>query len=306
MDNTFDRILDFIAPKIATTLFMIDASLKPQINEIRLRVNMPISLNICGENLFLSQSGKLTKEITETLVTAEKGDIDESFLLVCNHSVYSHSEEISESYITVSGGYRVGITGETVEAGGRITAFKNVMSLNYRIPHDAEFHFDNFYNFLTSSRGVLFCGPPSSGKTTAIRQAVRTLSSGAEGSPKRVSVIDSRNEISATSGGIPQNDLGKTSDIVISKNSAAAIKNAIRVMNPEFIVLDEIMSESEIEGVIFGTRCGVKMILSIHIGYKNEIREKKFIKRLVHDEVVNKAVYLKYAGAIPEIIDLEV
>ncbi len=306
MDNAFNEILSYISNKIATALFMVNDDIKQTANEIRIRVNMPVSLNIKGENLYLTKDGNITQNLSDNLIIAEKTDIDNSFLLVCNNSVYSHSDEMSNSYITVGNGFRVGISGETIENDDKILSFKNVLSLNYRIQHKITFQFDGLYELITESKGILFSGPPSCGKTTAIIEAIRCLSSGQYGCAKRVSVIDSRNEISAVFEGIPKNNLGTNTDIFLAKNTSNSIKNAIRVMNPEYIVLDEIMTEEELMGVIEGAKCGVKIILSVHCGSIQEIPTKTIIKRLFANEVIDKVIYLQYAGAKPKIIDLEV
>ena len=59
-------------------------------------------------------------------------DIGECFLELCGNSVHSFAREISEGYITLPGGHRVGFCGTAVEQGGRLSTLKDISSLNIR------------------------------------------------------------------------------------------------------------------------------------------------------------------------------
>ena len=62
-----------------------------------------------------------------------KKEIDETFENICEKSIYSYTKQISEGFITIKGGNRVGITGSCVIENNRVKNINNVSSLNFRI-----------------------------------------------------------------------------------------------------------------------------------------------------------------------------
>lgn len=71
------------------------------IEEIRIRVEKPIILKYSNQEIILRYKPK-QEEILQIL----------QFL--CDNSIYSYQNQICNGYITISGGHRVGITGEVV------------------------------------------------------------------------------------------------------------------------------------------------------------------------------------------------
>lgn len=95
-------------------------SLENSIEEIRLRSNQNIVIKV-GEKLNILNH-KLTKQ-----------EIIETFENICEKSIYSYTKQISEGFITIKGGNRVGITGSCVIEDGKVININNVSSLNFRI-----------------------------------------------------------------------------------------------------------------------------------------------------------------------------
>ena len=116
-------------------------------------------------------------------------DIGECFLELCGNSVHSFAREISEGYITLPGGHRVGFCGTAVEQGGRLSTLKDISSLNIRFAREVrgcaeELCARAFSGGLCS---LIVCGKPLSGKTTVLRDIARIL-----GDTRRVAVGDAR------------------------------------------------------------------------------------------------------------------
>ena len=88
--------------------------------EIRLRV---------GKNIKIKYSNG-EKNIGYT-VTSD--NIENIFGRLTQYSPYAYKEEINCGYITIEGGYRVGIAGTVVDEGGQVQTIKNISSLNIRI-----------------------------------------------------------------------------------------------------------------------------------------------------------------------------
>ena len=71
-------------------------------------------------------------EITDAFKNSGNPEI-ENIVIDTLEAYYAHIEEICSGYITLSGGHRVGICGKAVCSEGKIAAFKEVSSLNFRI-----------------------------------------------------------------------------------------------------------------------------------------------------------------------------
>ena len=94
---------------------------------------------------------------------------------ICENSLHAHFDTINEGYIAYKG-LRVGIFGRAVTAHGKgIISVRDFSGLCFRIPgvHRgcAE---EAVKEFLCHRQGILFYAPPGQGKTTVLREIVRT------------------------------------------------------------------------------------------------------------------------------------
>ena len=90
------------------------------LEEIRIRANKPIILKF----------NNLEKIINYNSTT---NDILEIMQYICENSIYSYQKQISEGFITINGGHRVGITGSCVIEKGKVININYINSLNFRI-----------------------------------------------------------------------------------------------------------------------------------------------------------------------------
>ncbi len=91
-----------------------------KLEEIRIRVQKPIILKF--SNLEKIIRYKITRE-----------EILNILQLVCENSIYSYQKQISEGFITIRGGHRVGISGTCVMENGNVININYINSLNFRI-----------------------------------------------------------------------------------------------------------------------------------------------------------------------------
>lgn len=67
--------------------------------------------------------------------------------------------------------------------------------------------------------------------------------------PKTCGVVDERGEIAAVYKGIPQNDIGRFTDVITNVPKPIGISILIRSMSPDIIVCDEIGSNQDIKAI---------------------------------------------------------
>ena len=53
-----------------------------------------------------------------------------------DYSIYAYQEEISQGFLTLQGGHRVGLAGKVVMEGSTIKTIKNISFLNIRFAHE--------------------------------------------------------------------------------------------------------------------------------------------------------------------------
>ena len=106
-------------------------------------------------------------------------------------------------------------------------------------------------------------------------------------------IIDEREEMAACNGGVPQNDIGISSDVITGYSKGAAVMIALRSMSPQKIVLDEIGNEDEAVAIEAGLNSGVDFFLSVHASSETELLKRKQIVRLLKSGAFSKIIFLK-------------
>ena len=114
-------ILDYFPLSIKKELEnYIEENIENNIEEIRLRINQNLTLKN-GQDIIM-----LKHKVT-------RNEMQETFENICEKSIYSYTKQISEGFITIKGGNRVGITGSAVMEEGKVKNINYISSLNFRI-----------------------------------------------------------------------------------------------------------------------------------------------------------------------------
>lgn len=276
MDTKINYALDLLSPDPLNAVKGFgDLS---EIDEIRLRVNRPISVSVAEKDLLLDTA-------------ASPSDIEHTFKTAFSYSMHSYSKELAHGYITTQGGNRVGICGTAVTATGRdsVDTLKYISSINIRIAREVKGCADEIMKTCLSDGlcGVLIVGAPSSGKTTVLRDLARQL-----GNRHKISLIDEQGEISATHRNIAQNDIGALTDVFFGYPKHVGISTAVRVMSPRALIVDEIGSDEDANALEFALHSGVKLITAVHGANLDDAKQKPAIKRLLEQSAFQWAVEL--------------
>ena len=218
-------------------------------------------------------------------------------------------------FITIKGGHRIGITGTTVIENGKIIYIKDISSLNFRIAKEIIGVSKNLLQYIIDAQNdriynTLLVGMPGSGKTTMLRDIIRTISNGILNNNlqgKKVGLVDERGEIAAVYNGTPQNDVGMRTDIMNNCSKSLGLTMLIRTMSPEIVTTDEIGGEEDFTAIEYAASLGINGIFTIHGNNLEQMMINKNIRKIVQSNIFERIIFLdkNEKGKINDIYALE-
>ncbi|HHX56326.1 MAG TPA: stage III sporulation protein AA [Clostridiales bacterium] len=300
-----DELLKIFSIKIRKLLAILDIDFE-LLQEIRLRVNSPLFIIYDNRELFISEAGKITKDIKDAFYIS-KNEINETMEYISNYSFYAFEEEIRQGFITISGGHRVGISGQVILDNEKIRSMKHISFINIRLSHQVKGCADKVMPHLYSDNKneclhTLIISPPRCGKTTLLRDIIRRLSNGDETHRgMMVGVVDERSEIGACYMGEPQNDLGIRTDVLDCCPKAKGMMMLVRSMSPRVIAVDEVGSSSDINAIEYVMNCGCRLIATVHGDSIDDIKGKPVLCELVKKKIFERYILLNNKDEVGEI-----
>ena len=217
----------------------VDNLSRDTLQEIRLRLGKRPQLVLGSECKWLE--GRVGEEDLSYVVNAAS-----------KYSPWS-AATVTQGYLTAQGGHRIGICGEAVVVGGKMTGIRSVQSLCIRVARD----FPGIAAGLKHLSGnVLILGPPGSGKTTLLRDLIRQIGDRGDGS---VAVVDERGELFPS-----EMDTGQAVDVMTGCKKSHGLELALRTMGPSCIAMDEITAQEDCEALTQALWCGVRLIATAH------------------------------------------
>ena len=241
-----------------------------RLQEIRLRTDKPVSVLYGGKKYFLCSQG-LTLERKKAL-TSDKVQVENALLAACEHSMHSYAEQMSKGFLAPFDGVRIGVCGTAVKNNGEITAFKDVVALNIRLPHRCKNCSEKFCSssFFPHSN-VLVISSPGRGKTTFLRDMIFQTSLFPKG--LNILVADERNEIAGMSDGKSQFDLGERADVITFADKGFAFSCGVRTMTPDIVACDEI-DEKDLISLFEISSTGVNIYATMHGKNLEDLKSK--------------------------------
>lgn len=292
-DGAFLKILMFLDDEIAGLASSIPQRRGGSITELRLRTGRPLSAVYGRESMFVTPRGELSDRADRAYICTG-AQLQQTFYRICRNSVYSYEQELREGFITIPGGHRCGFAGRTVVQNGVVTGLRDISSINIRIARQVRGCGDGILPYICRRGGLQSClivSPPGGGKTTVLRDLIRSLSYAG----RRVAVIDERGELAAMFGGVPQNDLGPLADVLDGTPKKEGILQALRCLSPDVIAFDELGDTAEAEAVLQGIGAGVPVLASLHAQSAAQAQRRPQAKKLFEAGAIDVVAVLEGA-----------
>lgn len=257
------------------------------LEEIRFRTGKPIVLKINSKD-----------KIINYIVSSE--ELLKILQLVCENSIYSYQHQISEGFVTIKGGHRVGISGSCVIENGKVININYINSLNFRIARQVVGASNEIIKYIlniekNNVKNTLIVSPPGAGKTTILKDISMQISSGINKlnfEAINTGIVDERGEIAALYKGIPQNNIGMKVDVLDNVSKGIGMKMLVRSMSPQVIIADEIGGQEDVEAINYVMCSGCKGIFSAHGEKIEDLYLNIFLKQLLIGHVFEIIIFL--------------
>lgn len=288
---------------------------RPDLTEIRLRVNLPLIIRTLRREYYMTEEGELSCGEEETSrksggVFGEVGDLPRRpgnvfceagetpcgtgnayivtpediriiFQKISQYSLFAYKEEMREGFITLKGGHRIGLCGKVYYDGEGKRQLQQISSMNIRIARQITGCCRTFFPYLTEDGcffNTLLISPPGGGKTTFLRDIIRMLSDGTDYfAGQNVSVVDERSEIGNRTRLSEGFYLGRRTDLLDHCPKADGMLMMLRTMAPHIIAADEIGDAGDIEALRYIRNCGCRLLMTVHGKDLGDILERPFL-----------------------------
>ncbi len=253
------------------------------IDEIRLRVDLPASVTGGGENFFLGASG--IAENPGRALKIRKEELDRLISGLCEQSLYRYEEPLRRGYLTTPSGLRAGFCGAMLY-DPHLRDWKPdpgaFCGVNLRLPRKVCGAADALVSYFekTLPASSLIYSPPGAGKTTLLRDLAARLSLGGCGfAPLRVAVIDERRELFPERSGFA--DSAGLLDILSGLPKTQAFERAVRLLNPQALICDELGGEEDAQALIRAGNAGCLFFASVHAADRAQLMRRPGIENLI-------------------------
>lgn len=300
MPHACNDVLSVLPTRLRQSMERLPDEIKGNTYEIRLRCEKPLTLFGKFGSAFVAEDSTVSFLNWQNALLVDKSEIKATADAVSGYSLYAHQNDMANGFITFGNGHRVGFCGTAVTENGRITAVRDVSSLNIRIARQTAADADSLLRGIGDWNGLLIAGAPCTGKTTLLRAAASRLSSCYQYGFAKTVVLDERFEMQGTDG--------VNCDVLSGYPKEDALIHAIRVLSPEIIICDEVTSEREATKIIRACNAGVRVVASVHCLKKSDLLCRPVSKKMILSGCFDRIALLRapeHPGEVAEILKTE-
>ena len=155
------------------------------------------------------------------------------------------------------------------------------------ILNDASFHIEH-----REKAPLILCN--CAGKTTLLRDMIRSLSDGAEDRPaQRMAVVDERGEVAGMHHGTPQLAVGCHTDVLDGCKKTEGIRMLLRSMSPQILAVDELGGKEDFAAVKQALCCGCRVLGTVHAGCVQELLDKPYLQACVTQKLFGRYILIE-------------
>ncbi len=295
----FMEELAYIWPaRIADAFGAASSAELAKVDEIRIYANQPVMICKGNQDFFLGAGGALNASPRQALVATPE-EITALFQSACQQSVYAYEHETKQGFLTLAGGYRLGLAGKVTVQEGKVMALTHCTGVCIRIMREVLGCADGILGFVSPAQQVLstlIISPPIMGKTTLLRDLTRQISDGLLGlGGHRVCLIDERAELAGCVAGVPQLDVGLRTFVLDGCPKAVGMMMALRSLSPQVLVTDELGGEQDARAVMEAAFAGVKVLATVHGKDEHDLMQRQGMRYLLQERVFERYVVLGHA-----------
>jgi len=260
---------------------------RARVEELRLRVGWPMTVVADGEERPLGGSPVETEELERLVEIASRASL---------HAVL---DQVRRGYLTVEGGHRVGLCGTVVLREGEVHALRALSSADLRVARQVRGAAGPVLDGLCPNgrlAGTLILAPPGLGKTTLLRDLIRSVSEGEGCTPLRVSLADERGEVAALYNGRPQLEVGRRTDVVEGCPKAQGLMLLLRAMNPQVLAVDEVTAPEDVKALTAAAGCGVTLLATAHGEERADLERRPLYRPLLEEGLFRYLVRIRREG----------
>lgn len=287
-----EQIINYFGKNIKEKMIFIEEKYFENAQEIRIRNNKTITFKTMDKEYFLYKEGALLEKLDkDKIFKPNNEDIRQTIETMSDYSMYAFEQEIKNGFITLKGGFRVGITGTAIIEQDKIKAIKNISSINLRIAREVCGCSRKILPYIKAEKylSTIIISPPNCGKTTLLRDIIKEISDFGE----NIAVIDERSEIAGVYMGVSQMDLGIRTDVFDRCPKEDGMINALRSMSPNFIAVDEIGTNEDINALEKVFNSGIKVLCTIHAENIEELKQKYGLSKILKNKNFKRYVVIK-------------
>lgn len=255
--------------------------------ELRLRAGWPMTAVLPEGERPLGGSPVEGRELEQLVEIASRASL---------HTVL---DQVRRGYLTFEGGHRIGLCGTAALREGEIHALRAISSANLRIARQVKGAAAPVLDGLCPGgrlADTLILAPPGLGKTTLLRDLIRSVSEGEGCTPLRVSLADERGEVAAMYNGRPQLEVGRRTDVAEGCPKAQGLMLLLRAMNPQVLAVDEITAPEDGRALSEAAGCGVTLLATAHGEDRADLERRPLYRPLLEAGLFRFLVRIRRAG----------